>query len=83
MDFGKAKQNLEERGYKVSVFDTAAEAAAYLDGAIDGTTVSFGGSVTLDQMGLYEKLEKLAAGENVFGTYPYLGLRSHDETDCV
>ena len=58
MDFGKAKQNLEERGYKVSVFDTAAEAAAYLDSAIDGTTVSFGGSVTLDQMGLYEKLEK-------------------------
>ena len=36
-----------------------------------------------DVVRLYEKLEKLAAGENVFGTYPNLGLRSHDETDCV
>ncbi len=32
---------------------------------------------------VYEKLEKLAAGENVFGPYPYLGLRSADESDCV
>ena len=32
---------------------------------------------------VYEKLEKLAAGENVFGSYPYLGLRSADEADCV
>ncbi|MBR6478220.1 MAG: pyruvate ferredoxin oxidoreductase [Lachnospiraceae bacterium] len=36
-----------------------------------------------DVVRLYDKLEKLAAGENVFGPYPYLGLRSHDETDCV
>ena len=32
---------------------------------------------------VYEKLEKLAAGENVFGAYPYLGLRSADPADCV
>ena len=32
---------------------------------------------------VYEKLEKLASGENVFGHYPYLGLRSADESDCV
>ena len=32
---------------------------------------------------VYEKLEKLASGENVFGPYPYLGLRSADEADCV
>ena len=32
---------------------------------------------------VYEKLEKLAGGENVFGAYPYLGLRSADESDCV
>lgn len=32
---------------------------------------------------LYGKLEKLAQGENVFGPYPYLGLRSNDESDCV
>ncbi|MBO4748755.1 MAG: pyruvate ferredoxin oxidoreductase [Lachnospiraceae bacterium] len=32
---------------------------------------------------VYEKLEKLAGGENEFGAYPYLGLRSADEADCV
>ena len=32
---------------------------------------------------VYEKLAKLAEGENVFGPYPYLGLRSKDEADCV
>jgi len=32
---------------------------------------------------VYEKLKKLADGENVFGAYPYLGLRSADESDCV
>lgn len=32
---------------------------------------------------VYGKLEKLADGENVFGAYPYLGLRSADESDCV
>jgi len=32
---------------------------------------------------LYSKLEKLAQGENVFGDYPYLGLRSEDSNDCV
>ncbi|MDR1796190.1 MAG: lactate utilization protein [Clostridiales Family XIII bacterium] len=51
-------QNLEKLGYTVSCFNTAAEAAAYLDGAVDGQTVGFGGSVTLDQMGLYDTLGK-------------------------
>ena len=56
MNFEKIKKNLEERGYKVSCFDTASEAADYLDSIIDKTTVGFGGSVTLDEIGLYEKL---------------------------
>ena len=56
MDFTNVEKNLRAAGYAVSVFDTAAEAVAYLDGAIDGKTVGFGGSVTLQEMGLYEKL---------------------------
>ena len=36
-DFTKVQQALERRGYTVRTFATAAEAAAYLDGAIDGT----------------------------------------------
>jgi len=57
MDFTKVKANLEERGFIVNCFDTAAEATAYLDAQIDGTTVGFGGSMTLEEMGLYDKLK--------------------------
>ena len=54
-DFTKVQQALERRGYTVRTF-AAAEAAAYLDGAIDGKTVGFGGSATLDALGVYDKL---------------------------
>ena len=57
-DFSRVQQHLEARGFRVSVFATAAEAADYLDSAIDNTSVGFGGSVTLEQMGLYERLER-------------------------
>ena len=56
MAFETVKKNLEARGFSVSTFSTAAEAAAYLDSAIDGTTVGIGGSLTVQQMGLHEKL---------------------------
>ena len=56
MAFETVKKNLEARGFSVSPFSTAAEAAAYLDSAIDGTTVGIGGSMTVQQMGLHEKL---------------------------
>lgn len=54
--FDTVQKNLEERGYTVRVFTTAAEAADYLDGAVDGTTVGFGGSMTVKGMGLYDRL---------------------------
>lgn len=57
MAFETVKKNLEDRGFLVSTFATAAEAAEYLNGAIDGKTVGFGGSVTLDQLGVYPMLE--------------------------
>ena len=56
MDLERARENLEQRGFIAKTFATAADAAAYLDGAIDGATVGFGGSITLQEMGLYEKL---------------------------
>ena len=56
MMFDTVKKNLEARGFSVRTFATAAEAAAYLNEAIDGKTVGFGGSVTLQDMGLYELL---------------------------
>ena len=47
---------LRQRGFAVSVFETAEAAADYLDGAIDGRTVGFGGSMTLEAMDLWERL---------------------------
>lgn len=55
-DFGKVVENLKKRGYAVKEFATAKEAAEYLNGAIDGVSVGFGGSATLDVMGLYDML---------------------------
>ena len=57
-DFSKVEQALKDRGYAVNTFSTAQEAAAYLDRKIDGKTVGFGGSVTLQDMGLYELLSR-------------------------
>lgn len=58
MDFTKLRRNLEANGFAVSCFDTAADAAAYIDSVTDGKTVGFGGSVTLQQMGLFETLSR-------------------------
>ena len=63
MAFETVKKNLEAKGFLVKTFATAAEAAAYLDSAIDGTTVGVGGSITVKEMGLYDKL---AAHNEVF-----------------
>lgn len=56
MGFEAVKKNLEERGYAVRVFSTGKGAADYLDAAIDAKSVGFGGSATLDALGLYERL---------------------------
>lgn len=55
-DFTILKKNLEDKGYKVAVFDIKEEAAEYLNGQIDGKTVGFGGSVTLREMNLFKML---------------------------
>ena len=57
MDFTKVKSNLEKNGFIVTCFENGKEAAEYLDQQIDGKTVGFGGSVTLEEIGLYEKLD--------------------------
>ncbi len=57
MDFTTLKNNLESRGFCVSCFDTAQNASEYLNNQIDGKSVGFGGSVTLEQMGVLKMLE--------------------------
>lgn len=56
MAFETVKSNLEARGYTVKVFATGAEAAEYINSVVDNTTVGIGGSMTIQSMGLYEKL---------------------------
>lgn len=55
-DFTVVEQALRQRGYTVRVFDSGEAAADYLNGAIDGVSVGIGGSVTVQQMGLYDRL---------------------------
>jgi hypothetical protein len=54
------RKNLEQNGFAVSHFATAAEAADYLDKKLDGKTVGHGGSMTLEEMGLLDRLESHA-----------------------
>ena len=56
-DIEKLRKNLELHGFKTSCFDTAQEACDYLDGLLDGVTIGFGGSVTVQEMGLYDRLK--------------------------
>lgn len=56
MDFTNVAKALTARGFKVSSFETAKEAAEYLNTQIDGATVGFGGSITLEELGLYALL---------------------------
>ena len=54
--FETLKANLEKKGYEVLTCATGSEAAEAIDARIDGKTVGIGGSVTVKQIGLFEKL---------------------------
>ena len=56
MDLEKTIRALKGRGFAVSRFATKQEAADYLCGAIQNTTVGMGGSKTLDELGVYDRL---------------------------
>lgn len=55
-DFTNLKQNLETKGYQVSVFEDKQTAAEYMNSQIHEKTVGLGGSVTIHDMNLYEML---------------------------
>jgi len=58
MNLETVQKNLEARGFACRVFPTAAEASDYLAETITGKTVGIGGSMTIDAMGLYERLQE-------------------------
>ena len=55
-DFTKVTASLTRRGFAVSSFATAGEAADYLDKTLDGRSIGIGGSVTIRDMGLAQRL---------------------------
>ncbi len=64
MDIEKTIKSLEERHFSVRHFAGGEEACAYLTSEIKNTSVGIGGSKTVDQLGLYDKL--VSAGNEVF-----------------
>lgn len=58
MNFDHLREKLEKNGFAVSVFATGEEAAAYLNEQIDQRTVGMGGSMTIAELGLRERLSR-------------------------
>ena len=58
MDYGKLKKSFEDHRFLTSYFETKEEAASYLKEKIRGERVGFGGSMTCQEMGLYELLKE-------------------------
>lgn len=56
MSFTRVTEALTRRGYRVTVFETKEAAADYLADTVKDSSVGFGGSVTLQEMGLYARL---------------------------
>ena len=56
MEFTKLKNSLECLGYIVSEFNHAEEATKYLSNQMSNRTIGIGGSVTVDEMKLYDAL---------------------------
>lgn len=56
MDVERAMDSLKREGFAVRYFETGAEAADYLADSLSGKTVGIGGSVTIEQLGVYERL---------------------------
>lgn len=57
MDFEKLQKNFEKKGYAVSHFATGEAAARHIAEAVDGMTVGMGGSMSIDEVGLYDRLK--------------------------
>ncbi len=56
MNLEALQKNLEAKGFTYRYFDTADQAADYLEASIQGKTVGIGGSMTLKDMGIYARL---------------------------
>ncbi len=58
MELEQVCANLQARGFSARIFPDGQSAADYLDSVIDGASVGFGGSVTLREIGVYDRLAR-------------------------
>lgn len=57
MNYDAIRKNFEKHGFETLLFPSKEEARDYFVKNLDKQTVGFGGSVTLQEMGLYEALQ--------------------------
>ena len=57
-DIDKILKTFEARGFKALYFDSPEKAVAFLSSEIKGTEVGMGGSVTIKELSLFEKLSE-------------------------
>lgn len=55
-DISRLITALESKGYIVHIFENKELAASFIDGELDSKVIGIGGSQTVDQMGLFDKL---------------------------
>ncbi|MFB0921756.1 MAG: lactate utilization protein [Oscillospiraceae bacterium] len=56
IDVNETIKNLKARGFDAKNFDSSAEAVDYLASQLKDETIGFGGSMTLETLGLYDRL---------------------------
>ena len=81
MNIEKTIKNLEARHFSVQHFASGEEACKYLLGEIKDTSVGIGGSKTVDQLGLYDKL--VDNGNEVFWHWREPGLETLDKENAA
>ncbi|MCM1129296.1 MAG: lactate utilization protein [Alistipes senegalensis] len=58
MDYTAIRNNLENYGFSTQLFSTGEEAKDYLAATLQQQTIGFGGSVSLNEIGLFEALSQ-------------------------
>lgn len=58
MNYQVLKKNFENHRFHTSYFETKEEAVSYLKEKVQGMTVGFGGSMTSEELGLYDVLKE-------------------------
>ncbi len=56
MDLQEVKNSMEKRGFNVTIFATAQDAATYITDSVKNTSVGSGGSMTLEALNIYDTL---------------------------